>query len=56
MKHPKWEDVDWHNTHLECASGSYHFGIIDRQDGRFVALAIGTGTNGTNIALMMSTS
>jgi hypothetical protein len=40
MKHPTWKDVDWSNTHLMLQFGEYHFGIVDNDYGRYVALAV----------------
>lgn len=52
MKQIKWDEVDWSNTHLECASGQYHLGIVDNENGRFVALAVNKDSMTPSIILL----
>jgi hypothetical protein len=52
VKHPTWNDVDWSNTHLDCSAGQYHLGIVDNDEGRFVALGVGKDDNKTGIVLL----
>jgi hypothetical protein len=36
-----WDDVDWHNTHIEVTVGLYHVGIVDHDDyGRCIAFSV----------------
>ncbi len=35
-----WDDVEWHNTHMDATLGIYHLGICDHEVGRCLALSV----------------
>lgn len=51
--YPNWNDVQWENTHIECAAGMYHFGILTTSKGRY--LAIGTGKTDKKVGIIAMT-